>query len=87
MDAKWVVRVVVLGAVLAGGGFVAYKFLFPKPKPAPQPPGSNFDPNKPAIGVTTATGYNPVTYKEQTLDLSRYAGDYQWRYQGTVVVP
>jgi hypothetical protein len=85
MDAKWWVRLVVVGGVLAGGGVLAYKLLFPKP--APQPLGSNFDPNKPAIEVTTATGYNPVQYQQKELDLSRYAGEFQWRYQGTVVVP
>lgn len=87
MDAKWAVRIVVLGGVLGAAGYVGYRLLVPKPKPAPQPIGSNFDPNKPTIGVTTATGYNPVAYKPVALDLTRYAGDFQWRYQGTVVTP
>lgn len=87
MDTKWLVRILVIGGVLAGGGYVAYHLLVKKPAPPAQPLGSNFDPNKPAIVVTTATGYNPVQYQQKALDLSRYAGTYQWRYQGTVVTP
>ncbi len=82
---KTVVGFTLAAAVVAAVGAGVWWMTQKKPwTPAPIPT-TNTDPNKPAVNVTVATGYNPVNYNTAEVDLTHLNQVDGYRYAGGLI--